>query len=638
MCTILDIMILNVKQKLILWIILIAVIFSTLSAIATLHFNKKISMENAQLINSNIILNVSNKICRDITDIGGTATPSGTNTNVFGNIYILNSLDDVEDHGFIDKDIIEYHLSLNVGYAWIESRDKTYLLNSVHDEVLSLYFYSIRPETVVLKSYYEVKKTIVFIAIIRTLVVGLIFFIITGHIIRPVEVLTSQMLKYINNRGRVDIENEIKKTINSTMGKHSEVGLLSDTFIELIESQKRLIKELHEKDRTKVLQESKSKEYLSTIINSLPFILISIDGNKNITRWNRKAEEFSQLSVESVAGEPLMRILPCLGPFDNNIDLILNSQNSKSYEEKNVKWTDLYVNIVITPLSSHISKGAIIRIEDVTEKRKIGELLIQNEKMLSVGGLAAGMAHEINNPLGGMMQNSEVIKNRLYDKLDIPVAIKAAEDAGTTIEAIKKFIEIRNIPNMLDKINESGMFIRDIISNMLGFSKKVDDIASFSNLKLIISKALNLASGDSEDDKEFYFKNIDVIKDFPEDFPEIQCDAVKIQQVILNILINASHAMNNTKTEHPKIVISFEHDIEKNRAVIKIKDNGPGMFEEVRRRVFEPFYTTKRSDLGTGLGLSISYFIISENHHGELSVESSPGKGSEFIISIPIVQ
>jgi signal transduction histidine kinase len=117
--------------------------------------------------------------------------------------------------------------------------------------------------------------------------------------------------------------------------------------------------------------------------------------------------------------------------------------------------------------------------------------------------------------------------------------------------------------------------------------------------------------------------------------PQVPCQGAKIQQVFLNILRNGAQAMQEAKTESPGFVFRTRFDSDRKMAIVEIEDNGPGMDEETRRRIFEPFFTTKPVGIGTGLGLSVSYFIITENHGGEMMVESSPGDGAKFIIQLP---
>ncbi len=120
------------------------------------------------------------------------------------------------------------------------------------------------------------------------------------------------------------------------------------------------------------------------------------------------------------------------------------------------------------------------------------------------------------------------------------------------------------------------------------------------------------------------------------DLPSVSCEGPEIQQVLLIFLRNGAEAMQEGGVEKPTFTVRTRHETEGDRACIEIEDNGPGIDETTRKRIFEPFFTTKKVGVGTGLGLSVSYFIIAENHAGEMSVESDPGKGARFIIRLPL--
>jgi len=267
--------------------------------------------------------------------------------------------------------------------------------------------------------------------------------------------------------------------------------------------------------------------------------------------------------------------------------------------------------------------------------------------MLSVGGLAAGMAHEINNPLAGIMQNIQVVRNRMSGKLSKNIA--AAEECGISIEAIETYMEKREIFRMIESVMESGKRAAKIVDNMLSFSRKSDESVAPHSLCDILDKSLELAENDYDLKKKFDFRQIEIVREYDQTMPQVTCEGSKIQQVILNLLKNGAQAMaegkgrtsddRQLKTEGepeisvPRFILRVIPDGEMAR--IEIEDNGPGMDETTRKRVFEPFYTTKPVGTGTGLGMSVSYFIITENHGGSMEVESSPGKGTTFIIHLP---
>jgi len=261
-------------------------------------------------------------------------------------------------------------------------------------------------------------------------------------------------------------------------------------------------------------------------------------------------------------------------------------------------------------------------------------MMVQSEKMLSVGGLAAGMAHEINNPLAGILQSTQVIRNRLSK--DLPANLKAAEECGVNLEDIKAYMEKRNIFSMMDLVKSAGLRAARIVENMLSFSRKSDHRKSTHYLHDLMEATIELIRNDYSIKKRYDFRSIEILKEYQKNIPPIPCAKNEIQQVLLNILKNGAEAMVDAGIVSPRFLIRYFR--QEDQVVVEIEDNGPGIDQEIKKRIFEPFFTTKDVGIGTGLGLSVSYFIISENHNGVMTVESTPGKGTTFAIKLPIKQ
>ena len=270
---------------------------------------------------------------------------------------------------------------------------------------------------------------------------------------------------------------------------------------------------------------------------------------------------------------------------------------------------------------------------DITEQKKSRELMIQTEKMMSLGGLAAGMAHELNNPLGGMLAGVQNIQRRLSSELK--ANFELSEQTGIDLQKLQLYLEKRGIPSMLDGILDSGKKASEIISNMLQFSRRSESQMAPTDLAELMETVLDLSSKDYNLKKKFDFKNIRIIKDFDINGSLIPCTVTEIQQVILNLLNNSAWAMANDKDNiAPQITLRIKR--EDKSARIEVADNGPGMDEETKKHIFEPFFTTKPVGEGTGLGLSVSYMIITSHHKGTMEVESKIGKGTKFIIRLPL--
>lgn len=385
------------------------------------------------------------------------------------------------------------------------------------------------------------------------------------------------------------------------------------------------------------MQVGQLRSYLSNIIDSMPSIIIGVDIAGFVTQWNSGAEKAMQLTKSQAVGQPLIEVFPRLKHEMVKVQEAISTRSQLRDTKRQYLQNDelVYEDVTIYPLISNGVEGAVIRVDDVSEQVRIEEMMIQSEKMLSVGGLAAGMAHEINNPLAGMMQTSDVMLSRLSKK-DVVANQAAAESAGTTMDAIEKFMDQRGITRMLEAISDSGARVAGIVENMLSFARKSDEVYTTHNINEVIDKAIELSSTDYDLKKHYDFKAISIVKEYGDDIPVIGCDNTKIQQVLLNLFRNGAEAMQEAGVEHPEFRLHTFYDAELENVCIHVGDSGPGMDEKTSKRVFEPFFTTKPAGVGTGLGLSVSYFIITENHGGEMTVESELGVGTKFLISLPL--
>lgn len=375
------------------------------------------------------------------------------------------------------------------------------------------------------------------------------------------------------------------------------------------------------------------RNLLENIINSMPSIIIGLDVDGQVMQWNQQAEVLTGIEAGDAHGKPVAAVFPDLG---NDMNAVLETVGRDEIERHervhcSIKGEARIIDVTVYPITTDGSEGAVIRLDDVTDRTRIEEMMVQSEKMMSVGGLAAGMAHEINNPLAGILQNLQVMKNRVTHNTERNVT--AATEAGTSLEAIQAYMQERGLLDMMDTVSEAGRRAAKIVDNMLSFSRKDEAHFSPNNLEEIIERSIELASNDYNLKKRFDFRHIEIERDF-EEVPLIPCEGSQIQQVLLNLLSNSAQAMaENERQENPKITIRLKPDQE--MVLLEIEDNGPGMDAETRKRAFEPFFTTKDVGHGTGLGLSVSYFIITENHGGTMNLFSSPGMGARFSIRIP---
>nr|WP_320192914.1 PAS domain S-box protein [uncultured Desulfobacter sp.] len=383
---------------------------------------------------------------------------------------------------------------------------------------------------------------------------------------------------------------------------------------------------------------------LQSITDSSQDAIIVVDRQGKILFWNPAAKQIFGYTHQEAMGRNLHHLLMLqhYSKAYNNAAVIFQQIGQGNAINKTIELEairkdgeKIAIGLSLSAIDSQDGWSAVGVIRDITEQRKTHEMLIQSEKMLSVGGLAAGMAHEINNPLAGMVQNANVLKSRLRD-IDMQANLKVAKELGISTEDITAFMEKRNIFRMIDAIQESGVRAAEIVNSMLSFARKSDATVSSIYPDKLMDEILELAATSYDFKKQYDFKSIKIIKEYADNLPLLPCEGAKIQQVLLNIFRNGAQAMQTAKTKSPRFILRIFSKGEPEMVHIEIEDNGPGMDEQTRLKVFEPFFTTKPVGVGTGLGLSVSYFIITENHKGTMDVISEPGKGANFIIRLPV--
>jgi PAS domain S-box-containing protein len=368
------------------------------------------------------------------------------------------------------------------------------------------------------------------------------------------------------------------------------------------------------------------------VIHNAKSGLIQDANDKMLSMFGYKKEEIIGMSLDQIGSG--------IAPYHHksakkNIENAVRKGNVIFEWHSKKKQGDLFWAEVNFRCSKIDEGNKIIGVfRDITERKKTQAVMIQTEKMMSIGGLAAGMAHEINNPLAGMIQNSDVMQRRLMDS-GLKENIKTAHALGLDFESIKQYMIKRKIPDMTKAIKQSGVRLSNIVENMLSFARNSDANVSSHSIGDLLDKTLELVRTDYNLKKHQDFRKIKIIKEYST-VPMVLCESSKIQQVFFNILKNGSEAMQDAGTKNPRFILRLRFDETNQFVVVEIEDNGPGMNEDIRARVFEPFFTTKPVGIGTGLGLSVSYFIVTEAHKGAMSILSKPGKGANFIIHLPV--
>lgn len=263
--------------------------------------------------------------------------------------------------------------------------------------------------------------------------------------------------------------------------------------------------------------------------------------------------------------------------------------------------------------------------------------LIQSEKMASLGQLAAGVAHEINNPIGYINSNLGTLEGyvkefidlaNVYTEVDDQLSRLNSEEVRSAAERIRKYRDSHDLDfvigdavKVIKECAEGTDRVKRIVQDLKEFSHVDKAEKAFCNVNKGLETTLNIVRN------EIKYK-IEVVKEYGE-IPDLLCHPQELNQVFMNLIVNASHAIE----KNGKITIRTHADTE--NIYVEISDSGHGIPDEIKDRIFDPFFTTKPVGVGTGLGLSISYGII-KKHDGEITVNSKVGEGTTFIVRIPI--
>jgi two-component system NtrC family sensor kinase len=239
------------------------------------------------------------------------------------------------------------------------------------------------------------------------------------------------------------------------------------------------------------------------------------------------------------------------------------------------------------------------------ELERVHKTLLSSEKMASIGKLAATVAHEINNPLFGILTYARLVLRELQ-KHEIPGRAELVEE--------------------LETIERESKRCGDLVKNLLTFSRQTPSHREPNDLNTIVDRAVLLVK------HKLDMQSIELHESLAEDLPPMECDANQIQQVILVLMVNASEAMPKGGT----LSVSTGFDGATEQGFVCVKDTGNGIPADVLPRIFDPFFTTKEDQNRTGLGLAVASSIV-EQHAGEISVRSTPGEGTEFKVILPVV-
>ncbi len=358
---------------------------------------------------------------------------------------------------------------------------------------------------------------------------------------------------------------------------------------------------LYESLEQKAIQVERLKDFSENIVESLKVGVLAVDLEGRVDSWNTQLEHLIGVPRAQALDRKLDEVFPA--------ELVseLASRNGEQafgiykFHVRNGAGRHIVANVTVAPLVDKAGEkqGRLIVMEDVTQRVQLEEQLLQTEKLTSLGLLAAGVAHEVNTPLAVISNYTQMLARQL-----------PSEDPKSKI---------------IDKIVKQTFRASEIVNNLLNFSRTGAAELAEVDMNSVIDETLSLVA------HPFKAARVNVIKSLGEPLPPVLGSPNRLQQVFLNLFINARDAMPQGGMME---VRTWAHN---GSVEVEVTDTGVGIPRELLGRIFDPFFTTKSTGRGTGLGLSVSYGIIKE-HAGTIDVRSTPGKGTAFRLEFPVAR
>jgi PAS domain S-box-containing protein len=352
----------------------------------------------------------------------------------------------------------------------------------------------------------------------------------------------------------------------------------------------------------KAAQIERLKDFSENIVESLNVGVLAVDFGGAVESWNTQLEGLIGISREEAVGHKLEEVLPS----DLMSEITAHSAEERvsslyKFHMQNREGRNLVVNVSIAPLvgKSGDRIGRLILFDDVTQRMRLEEQVFQNEKLTSLGLLAAGVAHEVNTPLAVISNYIQMLAKQL--------------PSGDPRH------------QLIEKVVKQTFRASEIVNNLLNFSRTGAAEFTEVNLNSVVEEVLTLVA------HPFRTAQVKVNRNLQQELPSVLGSNNKLQQVFLNLFLNARDAMPSGG------IVEIRTAAHNGSVEVEIIDSGGGIPRENLNRIFDPFFTTKSSGRGTGLGLSVSYGIVKE-HAGKVDVRSTPGKGTSFRLEFPVAR
>ena len=438
---------------------------------------------------------------------------------------------------------------------------------------------------------------------------GGIFIILLS--ITAVMLFVSRRQAHQSNRALKEIRNQLEQRV-------LERTATLDQYNQLLKDSNRLLEGEITQHKTTTERLRSSESYIADILSSMPLMLISLDQHGKITRWNQKTESITGISSAQALGKDLWHTYPAITITPAQI-IHAQTQNQAT-TIKHSQRGQYHFDITIYPLRGQEETGVVILIDDVTKNILAANMLIQRDKISSMGELASTMAHDISFPLQCILEDLNKGLSSI-EKLDL---LKNKDGTG--------------VKSLLLNANQRGQQVMAIIDNLVDFSISQGGKKQLGAIPSIINNTLDLARKIITSPSGLKFCDIKVEIDYEENLPQIPFFSSEMKQVILSLFRHACYAISETmpKKSEPLIKIKVMECYE--ALWVKIQHNGLGVSKEEQQFIFEPFFTNQPTSCNydSTKRLSFSYFIITEQHKGQLAITSDLDVGTTFHIQLPL--
>ncbi len=419
---------------------------------------------------------------------------------------------------------------------------------------------------------------------------------------------------------RAELEDRVKE----------RTATLDEANLMLQDSNKALEEEIDEHLET-TTRLRLSESYITSILRSMPLMLIGLNKEGEITQWNSRAEEISGLPANTVLGKNLWEAYPTITVSPAQIEKA--QSEDKTLTIKYSQRGQYHFDITIYPLHDQRDTGVVILVDDVTQRVQSENMLIQRDKMSSMGEMAAIMAHDINIPLQAILKDIQTVRQDLTEEHIDPIGLN----------------------ELLEDALIRGRQAATVIQNLVAFSDSGAEEKQFANIAQVMDHSVELAEDVLSVTKGLRFKDVTVNKSYADELPELNCHAPELQQVFLSLFRYACHALGKIEDPDHSPIINIEISEFYEAIWVRVQHNGLGISIEDQQYIFEPFFANEKTSVtngdtpstgvpsnkdkdyyGAADRLSFAHFIITEQHQGQIAVTSDIEIGTTFHIQLPL--